>query len=185
MAARKKKKAAKSTKKKARARRDQQGQNTAKKPAKRAKAAKKAKRVGSANPKGKTPAALAATTWKKGQSGNPAGRPKKATMRELVERVMAESEPDSQSLWSEADEATKAEMVARQIVKMLMAGDQRVLKMYLDRDWPALRQIELTGSGGGPLEVGTSDDFIDLLMEKVTEARRANRNVDIDLPEGT
>ncbi len=152
--------------------------------AKKKRAAKKApKRKGSANPKGQTPPALEATKWVAGQSGNPAGRPKKLSIQELVYRVLAEEIEDTNSVWNDADQATKAEIVARRIVTMLMNGDQRILRLFLDRDWPVAQKVELSVPDG--VEIGTSDDFIDLLMEKVTEARRANRSVEVELPAGT
>src|SRR5215510_7557364 len=64
--------------------------------------------------------------WKKGQSGNPAGRPKK---RNLSEELRARAEEQ----YPGRDDATYARIVAEKLFDLAVAGDLGAIKEVFDR----------------------------------------------------
>jgi Mg/Co/Ni transporter MgtE len=78
-------------------------------------------------------------TFQKGQSGNPAGRPKsEPTITPWLKRLLADKR----------DGKTRAEHVAEQLVSMAESGDQLAIKTLLERiDGKVLEQIDLSVRG--------------------------------------
>jgi len=103
--------------------------------------------------------------WEKGQSGNPSGRPKKMrALTEILERAggktvqhgdrrLARRRLIAEMAW----EAATTGVVTFPDGKRLEVGANDwfdVLKwIYQHIDGPAKTQMELTGSGGGPLVI--------------------------------
>lgn len=172
MAARKKK-----TAKKSAARRPaDQRQSTAKKKAAKKKAPK---RKGSRYPKGETPEALKATTWKPGQSGNPAGRKPGLTLEERFLKLLATKVPDS--VTKELPEGLERfDQIAIQVYALICAGDPTALREIIKRLWPVDQNVNITGE----VEVGAGGDLLDLLTEKLIALKRGDRDIEIDLPGG-
>lgn len=80
--------------------------------------------------------------WKKGQSGNPKGKPKKLPkLDELLASVMSE----------ERNGLTAAEAVLRSLLVKATKGDVRAAELLLDRTFGKQRtDIDLT-TGGQPI----------------------------------
>ncbi len=73
--------------------------------------------------------------WPKGQSGNPAGRPKgqPSRLREAIEAAL--SEPIAGYL-------TREDVIARKLVALAEAGDLKAIELLLRRTWPEGLAIE-------------------------------------------
>jgi hypothetical protein len=65
--------------------------------------------------------------FKKGQSGNPAGRPKSITLSEAYRRELAKVDPD------DPERRTHAEVLAGRMVARAKTGDVQALKELADR----------------------------------------------------
>jgi hypothetical protein len=76
--------------------------------------------------------------WKKGQSGNPAGRPKKLPeLRELLANVLGD----------EKDGKTAAEAILMALRAKAAKGDVRAAELLLDRAYGKPKQdVDLSGS---------------------------------------
>lgn len=80
----------------------------------------------------------------KGQSGNPAGRPKK--LPEL-DKLLAEV------LGEEKDGMTAADAILKKLRQMATQGNLRAAEILLDRAYGKPKQaLEHTGKDGGPIE---------------------------------
>lgn len=90
-----------------------------------------------ANPKNLKPA------WKKGQSGNPKGRPKLPDLREALARVLADEQNGMTAL-----EATLKALRAKAI-----RGDIRAAEVLLDRAFGKAMQPTDVTSGGEKMAV--------------------------------
>ncbi len=64
--------------------------------------------------------------FKPGQSGNPAGRPKKALLSDALRRQLAEAHPN-------APEKTIAETIARSLIREAIAGNVQAIREVGDR----------------------------------------------------
>lgn len=102
--------------------------------------------------KHKLPKALEKYKWKPGQSGNPKGRPRKKTLEELIYEVLDEEQPGTGG-WD------RHEALARVIVDMMLKRDGRIIKEYMARVWPQVQRHELSGEGGGPIEVVSESEW--------------------------
>ena len=76
------------------------------------------------------------TRFQRGQSGNPNGRPK--GLAALFHNVMNEAMAD--------EGITKAEALVRRLFDLAMEGSVPALKLIMDREWPAVKQLDLSGS---------------------------------------
>jgi hypothetical protein len=64
--------------------------------------------------------------FKKGESGNSAGRPKLTRLTDSLRQLIAETNPD-------ADDKTIAETIAQTLVTMALSGDLGAIREVLDR----------------------------------------------------
>jgi hypothetical protein len=74
--------------------------------------------------------------WKKGQSGNPGGRPKGA--RALISVMIME---ELQKQANQTDDRTKLQIMIERAVEMGMAGDLKAFDMLMDRTAGKAREI--------------------------------------------
>lgn len=82
--------------------------------------------------------------WRKGQSGNPGGRPKKRLITDQLEKLLKQRDPKTGK--------PNAELVAAGLIKMLAQGKNA--KELLDRiEGPVPQVQEHTGAGGAPLTI--------------------------------
>jgi hypothetical protein len=77
--------------------------------------------------------------WKKGQSGNPKGRPKRQTFDELVKIILNERVGGGQ---------TRQELIARRFVDEMMAGNPAAMHEALKRLWPAETTVSVRDAEG-------------------------------------
>jgi hypothetical protein len=70
------------------------------------------------------------TQFKKGQSGNPSGRPRKKTLAEVVDAALHEPVVVTEN--GKRKTITKLEAMTKQLVNKGAAGDARVAKMLMD-----------------------------------------------------
>lgn len=85
--------------------------------------------------------------WKKGQSGNPAGRRKGPSLLEQVDAVLAE-EVDAE-VNGRRVRVRAVEVLARRLVKRMLEGDMRAVEVYLSRREAQLRRVEIIQPVGG------------------------------------
>jgi len=81
--------------------------------------------------------------WKKGQTGNPKGRPKLPDIREALAKVLADEKDGMTAL-----EATLAALRAKAV-----RGDVRAAEVLLDRAFGKAGQTLDVTSGGEPIKV--------------------------------
>ena len=95
-----------------------------------------------------------AQQFKKGQSGNPNGRPRRVSFETLVERIL-----DEQLAGDGGITASKRELIARIFVDEMVKRNGRMIREFLQRAWPAPQKHEVSGVNGGPI---TLADFVQL-----------------------
>jgi hypothetical protein len=88
-------------------------------------------------------------SWKKGQSGNPKGRPKKLPhLEELLADILGE---DKEGI-------TAAEAILRALRAKATKGDIRAAEVLLERAYGKAKQgIELTGANSEPIQIIIND----------------------------
>jgi len=80
--------------------------------------------------------------WKPGQSGNPGGRPKKRTLADEVIKTL-------EAHIAGADGVDRLEVLARVVVQeAIEKRNTAVLKLLMDRLWPASTKVEVIGESG-------------------------------------
>lgn len=94
------------------------------------------------------PDALKPFRWKPGQSGNPAGRAKKKTFKELVEDLL-----DTATVELEGEPINCRYAVAGRLIELLLMGDRAAMIAYLDRVWPKIlkHEVDLPGADAAAL----------------------------------
>lgn len=85
--------------------------------------------------------------FKKGQSGNPAGRPRKLPgLDEMLADVMGD----------EKDGVSAAEVILRKLRQMAISGNLRAAEILLERSYGKVKQpVEHSGKDGGAIETKT------------------------------
>ena len=103
--------------------------------------------------------------WKPGQSGNPSGRPKKKPITDAYERLAKKRLPKRfrDKLIAEGFsvplKATFADAVAfAQYGKALTGESANAREIREAQEGKAMQNVELAGSGGGPLRIIVSYD---------------------------
>ena len=89
----------------------------------------------------------AATRFKTGQSGNPAGRPPDRLRKHInveLEKI-ASSEP--------GESRTKLELLAENIVSDALRGDSQSRKLLIERLYPMLNRHEIAGAEGEAINI--------------------------------
>tara|TARA_B100001123_G_C15308018_1_gene1023368 strand:+ start:1264 stop:1704 length:441 start_codon:yes stop_codon:yes gene_type:complete len=85
--------------------------------------------------------------WKKGQSGNPKGRPKGKTLSEEIKAMLHDELKGGDGL-------THLEAIARVMVKEALKGKFPFAKEILERtEGKVADKTELTGASGDPIEI--------------------------------
>uniref|UniRef100_A0A6M3XYG4 DUF5681 domain-containing protein n=1 Tax=viral metagenome TaxID=1070528 RepID=A0A6M3XYG4_9ZZZZ len=85
-------------------------------------------------------------TWKKGQSGNPNGRPKLHTVSEELRKILSgKYKKTNKTKWQMAGEIL--------VTKAIEEKDTTALKLLMQyMDGLPIAKHEITGADGGPLE---------------------------------
>jgi len=98
------------------------------------------------------------TLWKKGQSGNPAGRPKKIfNCINEVDAQLAQVDPNDKG------KRTHGQIIACKFVELMKQGSIRAINEYLDRKLGKPPQA----IGIADLRAGTRDDAIAGILESM------------------
>lgn len=111
------------------------------------------------------------TPFKKGESGNPNGRPRKLPeLDKLLAEVLGEdpSDPDAKS---------EAKEVLKRLIKSAKEGNVQAQIAVLDRAYGKPKQsTELTGANGGPIDISfdvnkLSTDEAAALLDLIEKAK--------------
>ena len=96
--------------------------------------------------------------FRKGESGNPKGRPpKKDCIRDCLRELLAEeiTLPDGTKI-------TKAQFVAAKAFSLVAQGELPAIKYISDQvDGTPKQQVEVSGAEGGPLQHSVEVRFVD------------------------
>lgn len=99
-------------------------------------------------------------SWKKGQSGNPRGRPRRVVEQEYVDAVMG------------ACPLKDWKRIVRQAVKDAQAGEHKAREFLARYLAPVPDRLEVSGVGGAPIESEiTHKEDLDTLSDTELEAR--------------
>ena len=102
--------------------------------------------------------------WKKGQSGNPNGRPKKKSFRELVEKEL-----DSEIKKLGID---KREMVAVLFVdRLLKQKSKEDFTHFIKRVWPEISKHEVRGDVDLTHEMSQAAEELEELLKQIEEKK--------------
>lgn len=118
---------------------------------------------------------LKAFEFKPGQSGNPAGRPKgakdglRATLRKRLKSAPEGMMADVLKTFQiDPTDKQNADVIIDVLMYKIAGGDIQALKLVFDQtEEPLKRAVELSGEGGGPIELQVSDAR-NRLMEDIT-----------------
>ena len=97
--------------------------------------------------------------WKKGQSGNPAGRPPDLLREATLKRI-------------------GVDRIAELAAERMEAGDARVIGAVLDRLWPkppSEHRVEATGADGSPLIPAEIANARERLLDRLRPAKAATQ----------
>jgi len=118
---------------------------------------------------GEIPDQLKEFAWKPGESGNPAGRPKRPTFESLVAGILDQVVPGT--------DTTKREALAMIFVDLMLQRNSRIIKEFLAREWAVVSKHEFEGNIRGEIAV-TSDlawDAFARALPSVTNGAQASR----------
>ncbi len=101
-------------------------------------------------------AAFLAHSYQPGQSGNPAGRPKRVSFEAWVHTVLDEQVPGT--------DTTKREAAARVFVDMVLHRNGAMIREFMAREWPATQLHEIVEP--------TDRSELDALMDRFRPATR-------------
>ncbi len=128
--------------------------------------------------RGRTGAAdhLKAWQWKPGQSGNPNGRPPRASLKALINQVLDE-EIDPQT----EPGVTKMNVLARIIVHEMLKptrGGHAERRLYMEREWPVLRHHRIDRELPYPDLSRLTDAELRTAVKILRKAKAANEGGD-------
>ena len=110
--------------------------------------------------------------WRPGQSGNPAGRPKKKSFLEVLRDVLQEDLQITEGPLA-GKSIPKLEMVARILVDELLKRNTRLITEFLDREWPKTHHLSLTSDDGTvSVEIDTGPERLEEVAEILDEVTR-------------
>lgn len=117
---------------------------------------------------------LRPNTFKKGQSGNPRGRPKKITtlakelkyslddVRERIKFLMFKNHIELDAIRRNDKTLMLDKIIANALIKDLSKGQISTLDSLMTRVWGAPKQtVETTGTNGGPIQFESVKKTID------------------------
>lgn len=105
--------------------------------------------------------------------------------KSTLERAIAKETNSAHAAW-EAGKADLIDKLRAAQVELAIDDKNPTMQIWLGKQLLGQRdfkQLEVTGAGGGPLEIGDSGEMLDLLGVKIRELQRSRRKVDLDLPE--
>ncbi len=103
--------------------------------------------------------------WKKGESGNPNGRPKKDICLTSLLKKLLDEVPEG-----EKGGRTWAQLIALVLVRGALKGDRFLIEMVLERvDGKVPQPLQHSGPNEGPIEMS----LIDALHKKAKEHKEA------------
>lgn len=92
--------------------------------------------------------------WVRGQSGNPAGKPKGATLSGILRRTIKRRR---------ADGRRDLDDIAETLIEMAKGEDLDAIKLIFERtEGKVAEQLQHTGPNGGPMELA--------IVERITKA---------------
>ena len=92
--------------------------------------------------------------WKKGQSGNPHGRPSTGTPITDEVRKLLEIQDVEIRVGTKKVKITRREAIAQVLVRKCINGEPQALKLLVTYiDGVPIQRLEHTGEGGEPIEV--------------------------------
>lgn len=118
------------------------------------------------------------TRFRKGQSGNPSGRPKaKLNIRTVLEQALSETVRIKEN--GQARVITKLEAMFKQVVNQAAAGDKRAFKLLASL-MPLLREAEATDDSTPDLEMDRQlmTGLVKRLQAAAPEAGQGLKEVD-------
>jgi len=99
--------------------------------------------------------------WKKGESGNPKGRPKKKSVEDYVEALLDEVPKGGKG------DTTRRELLAQVIVeKMFSRKGEPILREYLKRAWPEINRHEISADVDLNAEMNVAADEIERILRE-------------------
>jgi hypothetical protein len=105
--------------------------------------------------------------------------------KSTLERAIAKEGSPASEAWA----AGKSHLNNRlRVAQVELAIDDKnpTMQIWLGKQLLGQRdykRIEVTGAGGGPLEISEGGEYLELLGQKIVELQRSRRKVELDLPD--